>query len=235
MQVVLLCGGKGTRLSEKTESIPKPLIDIGDKPVLWHIMKYFEHHGHTDFILCTGYKGDMIKDYLDKNAEPGWNIKYSEAGEDATKSQRIANAKELLDSIFILSYGDDLTGLDMGKVIELHGSKSKLVTITAINPESGYGVIELDNDSNITSFKEKPKLPVWINGGYMVVDKKILDFLDKGELENEVFKYLAAIGKIQAYKYNGFWKSMNTLKENIEMNELWEAGNAPWKVWEDGD
>jgi glucose-1-phosphate cytidylyltransferase len=234
MQVVILCGGKGTRLSEKTELIPKPLVEVGGKPILWHIMKIYASYGHKDFILCLGYKSHLIEEYFKYNAEEDWSVKCFDTGLEATKSERILKIKDhVTDDNFLLAYGDDVTDADINKVIEFHKDKQAIVTITSVNPESGYGIINVNDDDFIVSFKEKPKLPFWINGGYMVCKKEVFGLLDKGELENEVFEYLASKLKIRAYKHDGFWKSMNTLKENNELNELWKKGNPPWKVWSD--
>tara|TARA_B100000315_G_C14580741_1_gene590312 strand:- start:1445 stop:2161 length:717 start_codon:yes stop_codon:yes gene_type:complete len=232
MQVVLLCGGKGTRLNEKTVKIPKPLIEVGDKPILWHLMKYFEHHGHTDFVLCTGYKADMIKDFVEKREEKTWNITISEGDEDMSKAERILKAKDLLDDTFILSYGDDVTDVNINNVIEQHKNDNKLVTITAVNPECGYGVLELGEKNELAGFKEKPKLPFWVNGGFMVVSKKISEYLHKGELEEEVFEHLVSTKEIGAYKHPGFWKSMNSLKDTLDLNNMVKNNEAIWKVWE---
>lgn len=232
MQTAILCGGEGTRLREYTEAIPKPLIEIGGKPILWHIMKIYSHYGHNDFILCLGYKGEKIKEYFEKNNSESWKITFAETGQKANKAERLMQIKELIKgNTFLLAYGDDVSDVDINKVIELHNKNGKTATLTAINPESQFGVLKLNGDI-VAGFIEKPKLDTWINGGFFAVDKKIFSHLKKGnELEDQTFKELASKNEITAYKHNGFWKCMNIFKDVVELNEMWNNGKAPWKVW----
>jgi len=231
-QVVILCGGKGTRLKELTEEIPKPLIEIGGKPILWHIMKIYSHHGFNDFILCLGYKGEKIKEYF-KDHHDGWNIQYVETGEDSLKSERLKQIQSLIkDENFMLAYGDDVCDVNIKEVFNFHVKNKKITTITACPLYSQYGILEMNENHEITDFKEKPRIDhLWFNGGFMVLNKEIFNYLDKGELEKEIFGILAKEKQIQAFKHDGFWKSMNTFKETKELNELWDSGKAFWKVW----
>lgn len=238
MKVLILCGGKGTRLSEKTEEIPKPLVDIGNKPILWHIMKIYSHYGFREFVLLLGYKGEMIREYFSDHgsSEKDWKIDFVDTGLEANKAERLAMAREIImkdkDKDFFLAYGDDVSDVDIKKVLEFHNKNKKIITLTAVNLMSPYGILEVNEKSEITEFVEKPMLDHWINGGFFVVDKRIFPYLKKGwELENQVFNELVKEKKIQAFKHKGFWKSMSTLKDNIDLNEIWKKENASWKVW----
>ncbi|MEK6949730.1 MAG: sugar phosphate nucleotidyltransferase [Nanoarchaeota archaeon] len=228
MQVVILCGGKGTRLSEYTEAIPKPLVQIGNKPILHHLMELYASFGHKDFILCVGYKGNKIKDCFKGNKE--WNIKFVDSGENANKAERLLKARDLIkDETFLMSYGDDLTDADINQIIGFHKKNGKVVTLTAVPLLSPFGIIEINGKDEVTSFKEKPKLSHWMNGGFYVMEKKIFNYIKPGyDLEKETFGDLAKEKQIAAFMHDGFWKSMNTLKDVIELNDTFKEGNAPW-------
>ena len=228
MQVVIFCGGKGTRLSEYTEEIPKPLVEVGNKPILYHLMAIYASFGHTDFILCLGYTGEKIEDYFKNNKE--WNIEFVDTGEDANKAERLMKVKDKIkDDNFLLSYGDDLSDVDIKKVIELHKEKNKIVTLIAIQLQSPFGILEIDNNNQVCEFKEKPKLSELMNGGFYVMKKEIFDHIKQGDdLEKDTFKDLAKDLQIAAFKHRGFWKSMNTLKDAIELNEMFDEGAVPW-------
>ena len=232
MKTVILCGGKGTRLRELTEEIPKPLVEIGGKPILWHLMKIYSHYGFNDFILCLGYKGELIKEYFSRNNKENWKITFVDTGEDANKAERIKKVQKYIkDDNFFVAYGDDVCDVNVKKVLDLHLKKGKIVTLTAVNLLSPFGVMEVNENDEVTEFKEKPKLDYWMNGGYFVFNKKIFNYLKEGyDLEKEAFEELAKEKQIAAFKHHGFWKSMNTFKDVVELNELWERGNAPWKV-----
>lgn len=232
MQVVILCGGKGTRMGSSAENLPKALIPIGEKPVLWHVMKIYSAQGFKDFILCLGYNGEKIKEYFEKNNHEEWNIEFVDTGENTSKSGRIKQIKNLIKGEnFFLSYSDDISNVDLNKLLKFHEYMGLTVTITSVRLFSLFGVVEMDEENNITKFEEKPFLDKWMNGGFMVLNKKIFDFLNVGELENEVFEKLVKLKQICAYKHNGEWKTMNTLKDNIELNRVWNTGKAFWKVW----
>ena len=228
MQVVVLCGGKGTRLSEYTEEIPKPLINVGNKPILWHIVQMYKKFGHKDFIFCLGYKGEKIKEYFkdEKNA----NIQFVETGLETNKAERVQKVKNLIKGDdFFVTYGDDLSDIDIKKLCEFHKKNKKIVTLTAVNLESSFGILELNNKNEVVGFREKPKLEFFMNGGFYIFNKKIFNYMKKGyDLEKDILKELAKIKQIAAFKHNGFWKSMNTLKDVIELNELYGKGQMRW-------
>ena len=233
MKVVILCGGKGEQMGEISAVLPKPLIPIGSRPILWHLMKVFKAHGFNDFILCLGYKGDVIQEYFSEYGKE-FNIQFVETGLNETKSQRIAMVERYIDDEnFFISYGDDLCDVDLKKVLDTHIKSGRIVTITAVRLTSPYGVIDMDDTGKVLSFQEKPVIDRWINGGFMVANKRIFDHLREGELEDHVFKKLVNLCEIGSYKHSGTWKSMTTLKDNTEFNELWSKGKAFWKIWND--
>ena len=228
MQVVILCGGKGTRLSEYTEEIPKPLVGVGDKPILHHLMSVYAHHGHKDFILCLGYKGDKIKEHFKDNKK--FDIEFIDTGENSNKAERLMKIKDKIkEDNFLLSYGDDLSDVDINQVIKLHNEKNKIVTLTAVRLQSPFGILEINNNLEVTEFKEKPVLPNLMNGGFYVIKKEIFSSIKAGyDLEKETFKDLAKENQITAFKHDGFWKSMNTLKDVVELNDMFKKGDTPW-------
>ncbi len=231
--VVLLCGGKGTRMWPLSEDVPKPLIPIGGKPILWHIMDRYASYGFTHFIVCLGHMKEKIQTYFSDpaNVSASWKIQLVDTGEESTKSERIAQVRHLITTDkFLLSYGDDLSSVDINNVVDTHLSRGKMVTLTSVPLHSEFGVLELDEGHHVRSFREKPRLSeYWINGGFYVCDKNVLSNLEGGEFEDVVLKKLAAAGEVTAYKFEGFWKCMNTSKEAIEFNKMWENGNVPWK------
>src|SRR3989338_5564919 len=230
MQVVILCGGKGTRLSEFTDSLPKPLVEIGNKPILRHLMELYAGHGHRDFILCLGYKGDRIKEHFKGSTPKDWSIIFADTGEDSNKAERLMRIKNRIkDDTFLVSYGDDLSDVDMDKLVKFHKKNGKVVTLTAVSLMSHFGIMELNKDNEVTQFKEKPKLNHWMNGGFYVFSRDIFNYLKSGhDLEKGAFEALAKEKKIAAFRHEGFWKSMNTLKDVIELNEMFERGEMPW-------
>jgi glucose-1-phosphate cytidylyltransferase len=232
LPVVILCGGKGTRVGKITQDIPKPLLKVGQRPILWHIMKIYASQGYKHFILCLGYKGGKIKKYFQKSADRDWRIEYVATGLKQSKSERIAKIKPLIKGgHFFLAYGDDVSDIDLGRLLKFHLNSNSVATITAVRMFSIFGVVEIGQNGRVLEFKEKPFLKKWMNGGFMVADRKIFDFLKLGELEEEVFAHLAKIGQLSAYKHFGQWKNMNTLKDNLELNTIWREGKAFWKAW----
>lgn len=233
MKVVILCGGKGERMGEISFTTPKPLIPIGGNPVIWHIMKVYESYGFKDFVLCVGYKGEKIKEYFINNKN-GWNIEFVDTGLESKKSERLAMTEPLISGEnFFLSYGDDLCDVNIKNVLSFHEKTNKIVTLTAVRLASPFGIINTDKNGIVKEFKEKPMIDKWINGGYMAVNKKIFNHLGEGELESDIFKKLVGVQELCAYKHKGNWKSMTTLKDNTELNNLWSNGQAFWKVWKD--
>lgn len=254
-KVVILCGGKGTRLREETETKPKPLLSIGNYPILWHIMKHYSNYGFNDFILCLGYKGDLIKEYflnyqnrrwdIQLNLKEGkksllqgdnqienWNITFAHTGVETNTGGRIKRIENYIGGeYFFLTYGDGLSDVNLRKLEEYFLLKGKTGVITGIRPQSKYGVISVGDDNIITGFKEKPMLNDHINGGFCVFHKNIFNFLeDNCVLEQEVFEKLTSERELAMYKHEGFWKCMDTYKDFLELNKMWEQGDTPWKV-----
>lgn len=225
MKCVILCGGQGTRMGDLTTEIPKPLLKIGNKPMLVRLMDHYSKYEVNEFILCTGYLGDKIKDYFEQNPQK-YTIKIIDTGESSTKAERLIKVKDLLDEKFYVAYGDDLSDVDIGKLKKFYESNNKIAVLTAIRPQNPFGILEIEEETGIIkSFKEKPLMKEWINGGYFMFSKKIFDYFEKGdELEKEIFEKLAKDGQLIAYLHKGFWKSMNNLKDYKELNLMYEQG-----------
>lgn len=259
MKVVLLAGGMGTRLSEETDVRPKPMVEIGGRPILWHIMKTYSHFGFHEFVVCLGYKGYFIKEYfanyflhrsdvtfdLGRNAveyhqsksEP-WKITLIETGLQTMTGGRIKRVKDYLGKEpFLLTYGDGVGSVDIGALIAFHKSRRGLATVTAVQPAGRFGALGLDDTTQqVRSFLEKPKGDSsWINGGFFVCEPQVLDYIegDGTIFEREPLERLAKEGQLHAYKHNGFWRPMDTLRDKIELENLWSNGQAQWKIWND--
>ena len=260
MKVIILCGGKGTRLREETEFRPKPMLPIGNRPILWHIMKTYAHYGHKEFILCLGYKGDLIKDYFrnylwqtcdstltlgrapevqfhNNHDEEDWKVTLADTGEDSMTAYRIRQVEKYLgdDENFLLTYGDGVGNIDIPASIERHRQSGKTCTITAVHPPSRFGELAIDADHSISAFNEKPQAEGgFINGGYMVCRRELLDYLPNDPtmmLEQAPMKLLTEERNLGAYYHHGFWQPMDTFQEFTLLNKQWESGKAPWKVW----
>lgn len=255
MKTVILCGGKGTRLREETEFKPKPLVEIGGKPILWHIMKLYAHYGHKDFILCLGYKGHKIKEYFLKhramfsdftldlgqgkeeyhdNKSDDFKITFAETGEETNTGGRIKKIQKYInDDNFFLTYGDGVANVNIKELLEHHLAKGKIATLTSIQPMSRFGVLEADENHSVQSFKEKPKLDGWINAGFFVLNRKVFDYLDENcVFEQDPLKNLAKEGQLTAFKHNGLWECMDTYRDYEFLNSLWKQGKAFWKIWQ---
>ena len=257
MQTLILAGGKGTRLGEETRKVPKPMVHIGGYPILWHIMKIYSHYGHNDFVILTGYKGHVIKDYflnyysrysdmtidlqkddvqIHKMRSEPWRITMLFTGEEAMTAGRILKAKKYVGSgPFMLTYGDGLSDVDISKLLESHAKSGKLVTLTAVKPEGRFGALDIQEDGTISQFQEKPS-DSWINGGFFVCENKALDYIDpaaadKTMWERAPLQSLAKDGELNAYKHNGFWHPMDMLKDKEDLEALWASGKAPWNLW----
>ena len=228
MPVVVLCGGKGTRLSEYTEQIPKPLIDVAGKPILLHIMEMYSYYGYNNFILCLGYKGEKIKEYFKNN--DSFKIEFVDTGINSNKAERIMKIKNYIkEDDFFVTYGDDLSDVNINTLLKFHLENKKIVTLTAIDLVSSFGILEVNKKNDVVKFQEKPKLNYLMNGGFYVFNKRIFDYIKKGyDLEKETFEDLANAKLIAAFYHKGFWKSMNTLKDVIELNEMFANGKIPW-------
>ncbi|MBI5426110.1 MAG: glucose-1-phosphate cytidylyltransferase [Opitutae bacterium] len=260
MKVVILCGGKGTRLREETEYRPKPMVPVGNRPILWHIMKIYAAFGHRDFILCLGYKGEMIKDFFrnyqwhtcdatlslgrgtkvtfnNRHTEENWKVTLAETGENAMTAYRIRQIKRYIgrDQTFLLTYGDGVGNVDIAATIRQHRQSKAVCTMTAVHPPGRFGELSLDVAQRVVGFNEKPQtVGGYINGGFMVCDRAIFDYLpdDPGMmLEQQPMKELTRDGKLGAYLHEGFWQPMDTFQEFTLLNRLWEGGEAPWKIW----
>jgi glucose-1-phosphate cytidylyltransferase len=238
MKVVILCGGRGTRLSAHDAAVPKALIEIGGRPLLWHLLKLYSHQGLNDFVLCLGYLGDDIRQYfesLPKSDCEDWKIAFAETGLDTNTGGRIKMASDYLgnDELFCATYGDGLADIDLLKLIEFHRGHGRAATLTAVHPQTHFGFLKLDTSNAVTEFEEKPTLRDWINGGFFVFQRRALDYLeDDSILEREPFQRMAAERQLMAYSHTGFWKCMDTYKDNLEFNQLWSAGKPPWKIWQ---
>ena len=256
MQAVILAGGLGTRLSEETSLRPKPMIEIGGKPILWHIMKIYSHHGINDFVICLGYKGSIIKDYfanyflhdsdvtfdmarnkmtLHRNSSEPWRVTLVDTGDETMTGGRLRHARPYLKGgPFCLTYGDGLADVDVAASVAVHRESKALVTLTAVQAPSRFGVLEMKG-ARVDALREKvPGDAGWINGGFFVVEPKALDLVagDATRWEAEPLSTLAARGRLAAYRHKGFWHAMDTLRDRTSLEELWASGRAPWKVWE---
>jgi glucose-1-phosphate cytidylyltransferase len=257
MKVVLLAGGYGTRLSEETDLRPKPMVEIGGKPILWHIMKIYSHYGYNDFVICCGYKAYFVKDYfhnyymhaadmvidLAKNAveylgstsEP-WRITLVDTGLDTMTGGRIKRIqKHIGDEPFLLTYGDGVADIDIDALVRYHKENGRLATMTAVLPSGKFGVLGIGEGGRVASFQEKPRGDgSWANGGFFVLQPEVFDYIKEGDatvFERKPLEDLAKDGQMQAFKHDGFWKPMDTLRDKLELQSLWESGRAPWKVW----
>lgn len=258
MKVVIFCGGLGTRLREETEFRPKPMVPVGERPILWHIMKTYAHYGHKEFILCLGYKGEAIKDYfrnyhwntsdvtlrlgakpqikyLTQHSEEDWTVTMIDTGLNTMTGGRLRRVLPYLkDETFLLTYGDGVTNSDINASIKFHQRQKKILTMTAVQPPGRFGDLEIV-DGRVMAFKEKPeRQAAFINGGYFVVDPRIAKYLGESDgcvFENEPMNTLAAEGQIAAFQHTGFWQCMDTYREQQLLTNMWTSGKAPWKVW----
>ena len=259
MKVVILAGGFGTRLGEETNIKPKPMVGIGGYPILWHIMKIYSHYGFNDFVILTGYKQEVIKEYflnyyannsdvsinlqnndieIHRNRCEPWKVTLCYTGRNTMTGGRIKKAREYLNNEpFMLTYGDGVSNVNINDLIEFHKKSGVLCTLTAVQPEGRFGVLKVESDSRISNFQEKPKNEdAWINGGFFVCEPGVLDYIPDGDdviWEQVPLRTLAQDGQLSAYKHRGFWRPMDMLKDKEELNKIWSSGNAPWKVWED--
>ena len=257
MKVLILAGGFGTRLSEETQNIPKPMVPIGNKPILWHIMKIYSSYGFNEFVILLGYKGYVIKEYfanyflhqsdvaidlkennieiLNNTAEP-WKVTMIDTGLHTMTGGRIKRVEELIgEESFMLTYGDGVSDVDIKSLLETHKNHGKAITMTAVQPEGRFGSLKFIGDQQISSFQEKPKGDgTWINGGFFVCESKVFDYIKEGDktiFERQPLEDLAKDGELFAYKHSGFWKPMDTLRDNKVLNSLWDKNEAKWKLW----
>jgi len=235
-KVVILCGGKGTRLHEETEFRPKPLVPIGDVPILVHIMNSYSYHGYNDFVLCLGYKGELIAEFFSKSEiNEKWNITFAYTGLETQTGARIKRIEKYIDSDFFLAtYGDGISDVNISNLVDFHKKQNTIGVITAVHPHSKYGLMKEGENSIIEEFVEKPVLYDYINGGFFTFKKDVFDYLSEDEdciLEREPFTKLVSEKQLSMFKHEGFWHCMDTYKDYLDLNKMWDSGNVPWKKW----
>jgi glucose-1-phosphate cytidylyltransferase len=257
MKVVILAGGLGTRLSEETDSKPKPMVEIGGKPILWHIMKTYSSFGYNEFIICCGYKGYVIKEYFtnyflhqsdltiemktnkieihNSFTEP-WKITMVDTGLNTMTGGRLKKIQQYVaGETFMMTYGDGISNVNINKLVDFHKNHGKLATLTAVQPTGRFGALKIDNQQHVSSFQEKPKGDgSWINGGFFVLDSKIFDYIKDGDAtiwEQAPLSSLANDLQIKAYYHEDFWRPVDTLRDKLDLNEIWNNENCPWKLW----
>ncbi len=257
MKVLILAGGMGTRLSEETDLRPKPMVEIGGRPILWHIMKLYSNYGHNDFVILLGYKGYYIKEYfanyflhqsnvtidlstnklevLSNNSEP-WRITLLDTGSDTMTGGRVKQAEKFIGGErFMLTYGDGVCDVDMEVLLAFHQNHGRALTMTSVQPDGRFGTFEADQHGAVSRFLEKPRGDgSWINGGFFVCEPKVLDYITQGDatvFEQQPLQTMARDGELFCYNHPGFWKCMDTLRDKTDLNELWQSGKAPWKTW----
>jgi glucose-1-phosphate cytidylyltransferase len=259
LKVVLLCGGMGTRLREETEVRPKPMIEIGHRPILWHIMKIYSHYGYTDFVLCLGYKGDFIRRYFldyhlmncdvtldmrrphqisfhQEHDAAAWRVTLAETGPDTMTAGRLKRIQCYLqdDDTFLMTYGDGVADIDIARLVEFHKSHGRIATVTGVHPSSRWGELVVDGDQ-VKEFREKPQIKDgFINGGFFVLSRAVFEYLGDDEtvpFERAPMARLTADGQLMVYQHAGYWQAMDTLRDMTLLNEEWHSGHAPWKVW----
>jgi glucose-1-phosphate cytidylyltransferase len=257
MKTVILAGGQGTRLAEETDFRPKPMVEIGGRPILWHIMKIYASHGHTEFVVALGYKGDVIKSYflnyhhLHRNVSvhlatgsvdvqeadgecEDWLVHLADTGVATDTGGRLLRlARRIGGETFLMTYGDGVADIDINRVIEFHRKHGKLATVTAVRPPSRFGGLTADHDA-VKSFSEKPQIEAgWINGGFFVLEPRVLDYIsgDDTKFEREPLETLARDGQLMMYRHEGFWHCMDTLRDLRQLHQMWDSGEAPWRIW----
>ena len=259
MKVVILAGGFGTRISEESHLKPKPMIEIGEQPILWHIMKEYSHYGFNEFIICLGYKAHKIQEYfadyflytsdvtfdlcknemtVHKNCAEPWKVTLVNTGLNTMTGGRVKRIQEYVgNEPFMLTYGDGVSDVNIKELVEFHKKHGKIATVTAVNVGQKFGVLAVDGNNQITSFREKRDNDGdVINGGYMVLNPEVFNYINNGDetvFEQEPLENLAKDGELMAYKHNGFWKCMDTQRDKMQLEDMWKSGNAKWKTWED--
>jgi glucose-1-phosphate cytidylyltransferase len=257
MKVLILAGGLGTRLSEETDLRPKPMVDIGGRPILWHIMKLFSHYGHNEFVILLGYKGYYIKEYfanyflhqsdvtidlttnkleIHNNSSEPWRITLLDTGAETMTGGRIKRAQPYVgDETFMLTYGDGVSDVDMNALLSSHRAHGKAVTMTSVQPDGRFGTFDADESGLVSRFLEKPRGDgSWINGGFFVCEPTVFDYITDGDstvFEQAPLQGLAHDGQLYTYRHNGFWKCMDTLRDKQDLNQMWQSGSAKWKTW----
>lgn len=257
MKAVILAGGFGTRLSEETDTRPKPMVEIGGKPILWHIMKIYSSYGINDFVILLGYKSYVIKEYfanyylhqsdvtidtannsmeIHNNKSEKWKITLVDTGLDTMTGSRILRAKNYIGSeTFMLTYGDGVADVDLNNLLKFHKSHGKILTMTSVLPDGRFGTVEIENSARVSRFVEKPKdSTMWINGGFFVCEPPIFDYIENDTttiFEKKPLEKMASDGQLYTYKHNGFWRCMDTLRDRMQLSEMWAKDEAKWKIW----
>lgn len=258
MKVVILAGGMGTRISEETSIIPKPMIEVGGKPILWHIMKIFSYYGFNDFIICLGYKSYIVKEYfshyflhmsdvtidmannnteIHSSASEPWKVTLVDTGLNTMTGGRLKRIQKYVgNDTFMMTYGDGVGNVNINELIKFHKQQKKYATITGVQPTGRFGALDLQEDNTVRAFYEKPVGDrTWVNGGFFVLQPEIFNFIkdDSTTWEKEPLEKLGKENQLVAYKHSGFWKPMDTLRDRTELENLWQSGNAPWKIWKE--
>lgn len=255
MKVAILAGGHGTRLGEETEIRPKPMVEIGGRPILWHIMTHYAHYGFNEFVIALGYKGDYIKRYFaeyhgasrsmrvrlktgdvevhEDGFSEDWTVDLIETGHSTNTGGRIKRLGDHIDDTFFLTWGDGVSDVDLGDLLDFHRSHGKAITVTAVHPPARFGQVVIEDDK-VVEFSEKPLTKEWINGAFFVCEPDVFDYIDGDDtlFEKEPLEKLAANGELMAYRHDGFWQPMDTLRDKVLLERLWDGGNPPWRVWE---
>jgi glucose-1-phosphate cytidylyltransferase len=262
VKVVILCGGQGTRLKEETEYRPKPLVEVGGRPILWHIMKLYAHHGFREFVLCLGYRGNMIKEYflnyeamnndftiqlgrdsrvqyLGRHEEQDYSVTLADTGLDTMTGARVKRVERFIDGdTFMVTYGDGLSDLNIRELVGFHRKHGRLATVTTMRPVSRFGLLGLAADGRVEDFREKPQVNGWASAGYFVFQRRVLDYLGSDDgciLEREPLEKLSRDGQLVAFRHEGFFYAMDTFREYLHLQELWNSGRPPWTVWASHD
>ncbi len=257
MRTLILAGGLGSRLSEETVTKPKPMVEIGSDPILWHILKHYAHYGYDDFVIALGYRGELIKQYFTQYAalsgdlmvrtnggvversasattRDDWTLHLVDTGYDTATGGRMRRVAHLLDDTFMMTFGDGVSDVDISRLVAFHKAHGRLATITAVRPPARFGHVEIQGDA-VIEFSEKPQTGEgWINGGYMVLEPQVLDYITDDDVyfQTEPMERLAADGQLMAYRHDSFWQCMDTMRDRNMLESLWQSGHAPWKVWD---
>ncbi len=232
--VVILCGGRGTRLQEHTREIPKPLVEIGGRPILWHVVQIYAAQGFRRFLLCTGYRGELIEDFVRAESWPdGVRVRCVDTGADTPTGGRLHLVRDSLDGgSFCATYSDGVADIDLAELVASHVDSGRTATMTVVQPELQFGVTELGEDGEVRGFREKPRSEHWVNGGFFCFEPAVFDYLTEDSvLERDPLERLAAGGRLHGYRHTGFWECMDTYKDAVQLNDLWAQTRPPWKVW----
>jgi glucose-1-phosphate cytidylyltransferase len=255
LKAIILAGGMGTRLREETEYRPKPMVEIGGRPIIWHIMKNLSVQGINEFVICLGYKGDQIKDYflnydarsqdfeidlgnrgsitkLRESDTESWKVTLADTGSLSLTAERIRRIEPYVNNEkFLCTYGDGLADINISELMNFHESHGRTATVTAVRPRDRFGAMQIDSAGNVLTFSEKPRSEKWVNGGFFIFEPQIFEYLDDGALESKPLETLASTNQLLAFKHDGFWQPMDTYRESQELNNLWDSKKAPWKNW----